>query len=153
MCTKSFQLCPTLCNPVDYSRPGSSVHGILQARILEWVAMPSSRGSSRPKNQSCLSYISYIGRGSCATWESPKRPRAILKTKMFNKKWIGESQLDIYEEHFISLLASRWLSDILLIFTLALSCSLLCFIYSFPLVFLYLSVSRINGQQSSSSIE
>ena len=36
----------TLCNPVDCSLPGSSVHGILQARILEWVAMPSSRGSS-----------------------------------------------------------------------------------------------------------
>ena len=40
------QLCPTLCDPVDYSLPGSSLHRILQARILEWVAMPSSRGSS-----------------------------------------------------------------------------------------------------------
>ena len=40
------QLCPTLCDPVDRSPPGSSVHGILQARILEWVARPSSRGSS-----------------------------------------------------------------------------------------------------------
>ena len=38
------QLCPTLCNPVDYSLPGSSVHGILQARILEWVAISFSRG-------------------------------------------------------------------------------------------------------------
>ena len=45
---KSCQLCPTLCNPMDCSPPGSSVHGILQARILEWVAMPSSRGSSQP---------------------------------------------------------------------------------------------------------
>ena len=35
---------PTLCNPMDYSLPGASVHGTLQARILEWVAMPSSRG-------------------------------------------------------------------------------------------------------------
>ena len=40
------QLCLTLCDPVDCSPPGSSVHGILQARVLEWVAMPSSRGSS-----------------------------------------------------------------------------------------------------------
>ena len=40
---------PTLCNPMDYSLPGSSVHGILQERILEWVAMYSSRGSSQPK--------------------------------------------------------------------------------------------------------
>ena len=43
-------LCPTLCNPLDCSLPGSSVHGILQARILEWVAIPFSRGSSQPKN-------------------------------------------------------------------------------------------------------
>ena len=40
------QSCSTLCNPAVCSQPGSSVHGILQARILEWVAMPSSRGSS-----------------------------------------------------------------------------------------------------------
>ena len=40
------QLCPTLCNPVDCSPPGSSVHGILQARILEWVAISFSRESS-----------------------------------------------------------------------------------------------------------
>ena len=42
------QLCPTLCNPMDCSPPGSSVHGILQAWILEWVAYPSSRESSQP---------------------------------------------------------------------------------------------------------
>ena len=48
MRAKSLQLCLTLCNPVDCSLPGSSVHGILQVRILEWVAMPSSRGSSQP---------------------------------------------------------------------------------------------------------
>ena len=44
--SKSLQSCPTLCNPMDDSPPGSSVHGILQARILEWVAVPFSRGSS-----------------------------------------------------------------------------------------------------------
>ena len=42
------QSCPTLCNSMDYSPPGSSVHGILQARILEWVAISSSRRSSQP---------------------------------------------------------------------------------------------------------
>ena len=46
MSARSFQLCSTLCDPMDCSLPGSSVNGILQARILEWVAMPSSRGSS-----------------------------------------------------------------------------------------------------------
>ena len=43
---KSLQLCPTLCDPIDSSPPGSPIRGILQARILEWVAMSSSRGSS-----------------------------------------------------------------------------------------------------------
>ena len=45
---KSLQSCPTLWDPMDCSLPGSSIHGILQARILEWVAMPSSRRSSQP---------------------------------------------------------------------------------------------------------
>ena len=47
VCAKSQQLCPTLYDPTDCSPPGFSVHGILQARILEWVSMPSSRGSSQ----------------------------------------------------------------------------------------------------------
>ena len=42
---KSLRLCPILCDPMDYSPPGSSVHGILQTRILEWVAISFSRGS------------------------------------------------------------------------------------------------------------
>ena len=48
MCTHAelLQSCPTLCDPMEWGPPGSCVHGILQARILEWVAMPSSRGSS-----------------------------------------------------------------------------------------------------------
>ena len=54
--------CLTLCNPMDCSPPGSSVHGILQARILERVAMPSSRGSSPPRDQTHVSYVSCIGR-------------------------------------------------------------------------------------------
>ena len=45
------QLCPTLCDPMDCSLPGSSVHGIFQARILEWVAISFSRGSSQPRDQ------------------------------------------------------------------------------------------------------
>ena len=62
VCTKSLQSCPTLCDPMDYSPPDSSVHGILQARILEWVAMPSSRGSSRLRDRTHVSYISCTGR-------------------------------------------------------------------------------------------
>ena len=48
--------------PLDCSLPGSSVRGILQARILEWAATPSSRGSSQPRDQTCISYVSCIGR-------------------------------------------------------------------------------------------
>ena len=65
---KSLQLCLTLCKPTDCSPPGSSVEGILQARILEWVAMPSSRGSSQPRDWTCISYVFCIGRR--ATWEA-----------------------------------------------------------------------------------
>ena len=46
-----IQSCLTLCDPMDYSLPGSSVHGILQARILEWVAISFSKGSSWPRDQ------------------------------------------------------------------------------------------------------
>ena len=51
-----------LCDRMDCSLPVSSVHGILQARILEWIAMSSSRGSSRPTDQIHVSYLSCIGR-------------------------------------------------------------------------------------------
>ena len=50
-----------LCNPMDYSPPGSSAHGILQVRILEWVAMPSSKGSSQPRDiYVCVCICVYI---------------------------------------------------------------------------------------------
>ena len=65
---KLLQSCPALRNPMDCSPPGSSVHGTLQARILECVAMPSSRESSWPRDQTCVSYIPCIARqvhGSC----------------------------------------------------------------------------------------
>ena len=52
-----LQLCATLGKPMDSSPPGSFIHGTLQARIPEWVAMPSSRGSSQPRDQTCLSTL------------------------------------------------------------------------------------------------
>ena len=54
--------CIRLCNPMNYSLPGSSAHGILHTRILEWVAMLSYRGSSRPRNGTSVSHVSCIGR-------------------------------------------------------------------------------------------
>ena len=70
---KSLQLCPTLCNFMDHSLPGSSVHGILQARFLEWVAMPSSRGSSQPRDWTCVSCDSCIA-GRFFTAEPRAKP-------------------------------------------------------------------------------
>ena len=54
---KVTQSCLTLCDPMDCSTPGSSVHVILQARILEWVAILFSRGSSQPRNRTPVSCI------------------------------------------------------------------------------------------------
>ena len=70
-CAKPLQSCLTLCEPIDCNPPGSSVHGILQARILEQVSMPFSRVSSRPRYWTYVSYVSCIGCGfftTSATW-------------------------------------------------------------------------------------
>ena len=64
------QLCPTLCDPMDCSPAGFSVHGILQARIPEWVAMPSSRGSPQPRDGTWISCIA----GRFFTTEPPEKP-------------------------------------------------------------------------------
>ena len=51
MCAKLLQSCPTLCDSMDCNPPGSSVYGFLQTRILQWVPIPSSRGSFQPRDQ------------------------------------------------------------------------------------------------------
>ena len=71
MCVRACsvtQSCPTLCNLVDCSPPGSPVHGISQASILEWVAVSFSKGSSRPRGWARVSCISYIGRQILYRW-------------------------------------------------------------------------------------
>ena len=72
LCAKLLQSCPTLCDPLDCSPPGSSVHGISQARILEWVATLSSRGSSWPRNWSLVSLIEGRFFAVWATREAPQ---------------------------------------------------------------------------------
>ena len=69
MCVSVAQSCPTLCDPVDCSLPGFSIHGILQARILEWVTISFSRGSSRPRDQTWVSCIAGRGFNLWATRE------------------------------------------------------------------------------------
>ena len=71
---KLLQSCLTFCNPTDYSPPGSWVHGNLQATILGWVAMPSSRRSSWPRDWTHISYNSCTDRWfftTSASWEAP----------------------------------------------------------------------------------
>ena len=69
VCAQLLQSCPTLCNPIHCSPPGSSVHGILQTRILEWVAMPSSRGSSQLRDRTHVSYwVCALHPLSCNRW-------------------------------------------------------------------------------------
>ena len=77
VCMRVCSVISDPCNPMGCSPPGSFVHGIFQASILEWVAISYSRGSSWPRDQtlvSCLSCISCTGRlipSHCATWEAP----------------------------------------------------------------------------------
>ena len=71
MCTQS---CVTLCNPMDCSPPGSSVHGIFQARILEWVAISSSRGIFPTQGLNLCLFIGRLILYYCTTWEAPPKP-------------------------------------------------------------------------------
>ena len=72
LCAQSLSGVQLFCDPVDYSSPSSSVHGISQARILEWVAMPSSRGSSQLRDYTCISCIGRQILYHCATLEAQK---------------------------------------------------------------------------------
>ena len=84
---KLLQSCPTLCNPMDCGLPGSSVRGILQARIIEWAAMPSSRGSSQPRD---WTHVSCFGRqvlyhfGQCKFWLQKMRSAAVFHRSKFS---------------------------------------------------------------------
>ena len=69
------QSCPTVCNPMDCGPPGSSVHGILQARILERVGVPFSRGSAQPRDWTQVSHLT-----TSATWEAPYWVRVCPKS-------------------------------------------------------------------------
>ena len=81
------QLCLTLCNLMDYSPPDSSLHGILQARILEWDAISFSRGYSSPRGLSRISCIPALQADfqDCGCLGSPVVPRAPLKRALFCK--------------------------------------------------------------------
>ena len=75
----------TLCDPMDYSLLGSSVRGILQARTLQWVALLSSRGSSRPGIEPAILVSPTLAGGfftTSATWEAQSVPFSAIKKKL-----------------------------------------------------------------------
>ena len=71
--SKVAQSCTTLCHPIDQRPPGSSVHGILQARVLEWGAISFSRGSSRPGGRTLVSPL----QADALPSEPPGEPRSV----------------------------------------------------------------------------
>ena len=126
MNSKWLQSCPTLCNPMACSPPVSSVHRILQARILEWAAIFSSRRSSWPRNWTCISCISCTGRRvlhtstACKalnamsylglTAPHPKTPRVLLPSvhASIHVKWTGPISSVWLHSLLPHLLFKRW---------------------------------------------
>ena len=74
ICARSLESCPTLCDPTDCSPPGSAVRRISQARILEWVAISFSRGSSQPRDQT---QVSHIAGGFFTVWATREAQRRV----------------------------------------------------------------------------
>ena len=81
VCAESLQWRPVLCDPTDCSLPGFYAHGILQARMLEWLAIPSSRGSSRLRDQTAISRLPHWQVGSL-----PRAPPRILFISLAREK-------------------------------------------------------------------
>ena len=89
-----------VCDPMDCRPPGSSVHGILQAGILEWVAMPSSRGSFPLRDQTCISYVSFIGRWFFTTSSTRESPYYLWTCIKYAKNTVNHQKLPLTEHLF-----------------------------------------------------
>ena len=90
--SKLLQSCPALCDLMDCSLPDSSVHGILQARILEWVAMPSSRRSSQLQGSNPRLFLYHqCHRGTPLKTNRKDFPQ--LKIKWRRTAWVGEAEM------------------------------------------------------------
>ena len=107
-CVLVAQPCPTLCDPMDCSQPGSSAHEILQARVLEWVAISFSRGSSQPRDWTwILCHLSHQG----SPWEIAIaiiqiRTIVIFPSCPFSVKTHPLPQVNYWFDFFLSLLIS-----------------------------------------------
>ena len=83
------QSCPTLCNPMDCSLPGSSVHGIFQAIILEWIAISFSKGSSQPRD---WTQVSRIVDRRFTVWAINTKAQSLVKVSSAILDLIGSNQ-------------------------------------------------------------
>ena len=99
MSAKSLQSCLTLCDPVDQSTPGFSVHGILQGRILDWVAIPSSRGSFQPRDQTQVSALQVDSLLS----QTPGKPSFFIWTGIKKK-----GELHLVTDIKLCLIIAKW---------------------------------------------
>ena len=84
---RSLQSCPALSDPMDYSPPGSSVHGIFQERILEWITISFSRGYSWSRDSTQISYVSCIGRQVFLLLGPPGKPSSPRRRSRFYTEW------------------------------------------------------------------
>ena len=136
MHAQSLRSCPTVCNPMDHSPPGSSVHGIFQARILESIPMPSSRGSSRLKTEpvSCIAGQFFTAK----SWEKPYYDMVYYFSVVATLTWcvsiISKVYTDLYSLYnthsgfdvSVFLHACLLLFEMFFLFTMCLYCNLGC---------------------------
>ena len=99
---KLLQLCTALRDPMDCSPPGSSVHGILQARILQWVVISSSMRSSQPRDQTCVFWGSYIAE-ELITTEPPGKPKSKADNCKCDKVIFQRQKISLKKESFYSI--------------------------------------------------
>ena len=90
------QLCLTLCDPMDYSLPGSSIRGIFQARILEWVAISFSKRSFQPRDQTQVSHTAHSSH--FIVWAIRETQNIPKKKKCKKAKWLSKEALQIAEK-------------------------------------------------------
>ena len=101
-CAKLLQSCPTVCNHLGCSPPGSSVHGILQARVLEWVAVSFSRGSSLPRDGTQVSYWQLGSLPLAATWETRRNDGGHQKVLGPESFWNRSFQISLSRRNLVS---------------------------------------------------
>ena len=103
------QSCPTLCSPMDCSLPGTSVHGILQARVLEWVAIPFSRGSSRPRDQT---WVSHIAGRFFTVWVTREAHMCTVVSELLNCTSVGSSFYQLQHNAHVQFFLPLVLTDL-----------------------------------------